>query len=273
MKVTTSLFFPVFLFWAVMMSILVSKEYASYGGSHLETGYAELLSGDFPYRDEWMEIYSADRRIGYISYSVWDRPPSGYEVSAHSVVRLPALQGPVRLESTSIIDTGFKLQEISAKVVVPELLDLTLDGRVSGDELALEIRSGGEVLRMKIDPRRVMFTDLFTPLYALDLGGVKGSKELPVYDPLTGGESKILVAFRGRGFLDIEGRRTGFKEYGVSFRTIECSVFLDKEGRLLFLKGPEEFMVVNELLLGKGAGKELAAQMQSAKCKMQNDKR
>lgn len=258
------------------MAVLVTREYAAFRGSRHEPGYGRLLAGDFPYRDEWMEIYSGERRIGYISYSVWDSPPDGYEISAHSVVRMPALTAPLRLESTSIIDSEFKLEKLNARIVVPELVDMSVEGRVCGEMLDLEIRIGGELLHMTMDPRRVLFTDLFTPLYALDIGRVSGRKKMSVYDPLTGGNVELLVEAMGRRTMDISSRRIECREFMVTFGTIACSVFLDGKGRLLFIKivgQPEELMIVNELLIGKGAGKELASlEVQNAECKMQNAK-
>lgn len=242
-----------------MMSILVAREYAAFPGSRQGPGYGRLLAGDFPYRDEWMEIYNGERRIGYISYSVWDSPHEGYEISAQAVVRMPAFSGALRLESTSVIDSRFNLKELHARLVVPELVDVSVSGRVEGDTLQLEISNGGESLRMAMDPSRIVFTDLFTPLYAIGMGRVRGRRGMSVYDPLTGAEEELAVEARGLRTIHIAGRRVDCREFTIKFRMVACSVFLDKEEKLLFIKGPEDFMVVNEMLLGKGAGKELAS--------------
>ncbi|MDP8247503.1 MAG: hypothetical protein P9M00_05150 [Candidatus Tritonobacter lacicola] len=259
MKITRVSFFPIFAFWVFMMAALIAREYAAYSNCRREEGYGRLFTGDFPYRDEWMEIYSGERRIGYISYSVWDSPPDGYEISAQAVVRMPSFSGALRLESTSVIDSRFNLKELHARLVVPEFVDVSVNGRVEDDALQLEISSGGESLHMAMDPSRIVFTDLFTPLYAIDMGRVRGRRGVSVYDPLTGAEEELAVEARGRRTIHIADRRVDCREFTIKFRMVTCSVFLDKEEKLLLIKGPEDFMVVNEMLLGKGAGKELAS--------------
>ncbi len=140
---------------------------------------------------------------------------------------------PIKIANESVVDEDFRLVSFDLKVN-SGLVSFEQKGHIEGRTLLLEIprHQGGGVKRIKIfeSPRISRSLGLPVPLTGLKVGD---EVHLPVFDPLDGQKSDSVIKVVERADLEISGKTTQAWRVRAIYRTMELTMWIDDEGRLL----------------------------------------
>jgi hypothetical protein len=140
---------------------------------------------------------------------------------------------PVRIANESTVDESFRLVDFRLKVS-SGIMSFEQKGRMEGRDLMLEIpaSAGGGNKRIKLAevPRIARSLGLPIPLTGLSVGD---EFRLPLFDPLDGSKWDVIITVLEKADLEITGRKIESWRVRAIYRTMDLSMWIDDQGRLL----------------------------------------
>ncbi|HMK36667.1 MAG TPA: hypothetical protein VK463_16455, partial [Desulfomonilaceae bacterium] len=146
------------------------------------------------------------------------------------------LQGqvkPVKIANESRVDNEFRLISFHMKVS-SGIISFEHKGRMQDRDLVLEIprSQGGGTKRLKLheSPRMSRSLGLPVPLTGLHVGE---EIRIPVFDPLDGNKWEAVIQVLEKAETEISGKKFPAWRVRAIFRTVELTMWIDDDGRLL----------------------------------------
>lgn len=222
--------------WLVLLALLVRDEAME---SRAETpavrSKPELRAEA---RREWMEIYVAEKKVGYAVTRV-SPAGEGYAVTEETFLKLNLLGRPSALRTTlqALVDSDFRLRRFRF-AMVSGAVRYHLRGRVSKGTLYLEQGEGGKgaVRKLKLDVPPMIGAGLGPYLEERGLR-VGDEMSLPLFDPSTLSRNSMRVRVVGRERvrihrIDYDAFRLEARMWG---RTM--TLWVDEKGSILKQEG------------------------------------
>jgi hypothetical protein len=241
--------------WVVLMGVLLKERYL--------TEAAEIrdeLRFSSVEADDWFLIRLGGTYAGFgRSRQFRNGPDWRLRDDLHISLNIQGQVKPVRIRSESEVDQDFRLKSFSLKVA-SGLVAFQQKGSMEGKTLVLESPgSGGKAakkLKLYEAPRISRSLGLPVPLVDLQEGQVI---RIPVFDPLDGNKWDAEIKVLEKADIDIAGKKVPAWRVRAAFRTVELTMWVDGEGRLLKGRMPLGIMVM------RSTKEEIAKEMTGAR--------
>jgi hypothetical protein len=250
------------LFWAVMTGALLYREARRRPAADSSVPTALEAS------ESWLGLYLGDGpRIGFVH--LVRRPErrqerAGVSVQATAEVRARLFEAPARVRMSGTLWRA--LEEPRAEVdarISSEGHDVRLTGRIEQGELRATLRSGGEVVPVRVP----VATDLLgsdPTLLELHLPDLAAGEEASVrgLDPLTLRPTVVRVRGEGDDSVALGGTPTRLRRLAVEAGGTRLTAWADRHGEIVAAATPwglELRRISRQEALTEGAAAELAA--------------
>jgi hypothetical protein len=232
------------VFWAVMMSLLVSRHY----GHHEITGNG-VHGGPIPesfYGEQWMGVYYKGGKIGY-SRRKFERLGEGYKVTEEMKMNLNVFGTKKQLAfvTGAVLDRNLKM--LSFDLSLNSDVDLHVSGRAEGGDLHLTFDMGGRETE-----RVIRLAEVPSPGFSLPPGIFGGKLAIgrkfsaSVFDPTTLSRGEMYLEVTGKERMaSTEGEGEAYKIRGTMMG-MEFSAWITERGEILREESPMGFVLVRE---------------------------
>jgi len=146
------------------------------------------------------------------------------------------LQGrikPIRIANSAEVDSDFRLIAFDLKVS-SGIVSFRQKGRMEGRDLVLELpgpdRGGTKRIKLAERPRISRSLGLPAPLKDLEVGD---QIRMPIFDPMDGNKWEAVINVLEKAALEISDRKVEAWRVRASFRAVDMTLWVDREGRLL----------------------------------------
>jgi len=140
---------------------------------------------------------------------------------------------PVRIVVEAMVDEEFRLESFSMRVS-SGIISFDQKGRMDGRDLLLSIpeSKGGGTKRIRLyeRPRISRSLGLPVPLTGLQVGD---EFSMPIFDPLDGTKSDAEISVLEKADIEVAGEKVEGWRVRAAFKSMQLSVWIDGEGRLL----------------------------------------
>lgn len=151
----------------------------------------------------------------------------------HLSLNLQGRLKPIRISNRAVVDNNFRLISFSLKVG-SGIVSFEQSGRMEGRDLILKIPEfqGGGTRRVKLARAPRMSRSLGLPV---PLTGLQEGQEIkvPVFDPLDGHKWDATIKVYERARIPIGGKQVEAWRVRGYFRSVDVTMWIDDEGRLL----------------------------------------
>jgi len=216
--------------WVVLIGVLLADRYLP-GGS---TDIAEGLRIAPAETDDWFLIRIGGAYSGYGRSRQFRRDDQWILRDDLSIsLNLQGQIKPIRIFTESNVDENFRLISFRLKVS-SGIISFEQKGRMEGRDLLLEMPAsqGGGTKRLKLyeSPRISRSLGLPVPLTGLKVGE---EIRLPIFDPMDGNKWDAVIKVLEKADLELGGQKVEAWRVRASFRTLDLTMWIDDEGRLL----------------------------------------
>jgi hypothetical protein len=250
------------LFWAVMTVLLVHRE------AHRRPATDRDVPAALEASESWLGLYLAGGpRIGFVHLvrrpeRRQDRPGVTLQATAEMRARLFEVPARVRLAGTLWRALEEPRAEIDARVS-SEGHDVRLTGRIENGELRASLRSGGEVVPVRVPVAADLLAGDPT-LLELRLPDLAPGEEATVrgLDPLTLRPTVVRVRREGDDTVTLGGTPTPVRRLAVEAGGTRLTAWADRDGEIVAAATPwglELRRISRQEALTEGAAAELAA--------------
>ena len=250
------------LFWAVMTGLLLHRE------AHRRPAADPSVPAALEARESWLGLYLGDgQRIGFVH--LVRRPErrqdrAGISIQATAEVRARLFETAARVRMSGTLWRA--LEEPRAEVdarVSSEGHDVRLTGRIEQGELRATLRSGGEVVPVRV-PIATDLLDSDPTLLELRLPDLAAGQETSMrgLDPLTLRPTVVRVRGEGDEVVALGGTPTPLRRLAVEAGGTRLTVWADRDGDVVAAATPwglELRRISRQEALTEGAAAELAA--------------
>ncbi len=227
--------------WAVLLGILLKDHYIPARGTLSDKGF-QISPAE---TDDWFILRMGGAYAGF-ARSRQFRGNGDWTLRDDLNISLN-IQGQlksVKIASEAHVDESFRLISFHWKVL-SGIISFDQKGHMEGRELVLEVprSQGGGTRRLKLyeTPRIARSLGLPVPLTGLQVGE---EIHIPVFDPLDGNKWDAVIRVTEKAELEINGKKIPTWRVRATFRSIELTLWIDDEGRLLKGQMPLNFTVV-----------------------------
>jgi len=249
MKEKRSSFFRVIriiiiVFWIIMMGTLIQRTYFIPGDDYIQASYA---ASQLRPKEEWMGVYWDKDKVGY-TVSKIKKELKGYEIFEQAIMDLTVMGTPQRIDTqvTSHVDNAFNLKSFEFRLF-SNLFYFKTNGKVRGNELHLEILSGGSVNHKVIPLQEVPC--LFSSLKPLMLSqGVAVGKRFKytVFDPSSMSSMPVDMVVEGKEKILLKDKKVECYRISSSFKGITVRSWIDEDGNTIKEESPLGLVLVKE---------------------------
>lgn len=215
--------------WLVLIGSLVKDRYF-----HVVSDIAESFSLSAAETDDWFLIRIRGAYSGF-GRSRQYRKGDNWILRDDLNIALN-IQGqikPIRIKSMAEVDGEFRLISFTLKVA-SGIVSFEQSGHMEGRDLVLKTPAtrGGGTKRLKLFERPRISRSLGLPVPLTGLQ-VRDEIKVPVFDPLDGNKWDAIIQVLEKAELEITGRKVTAWLVRAIYRTIELSMWIDDQGRLL----------------------------------------
>lgn len=243
--------------WLVLMGFLL---WDRYGPTVAEV--ADKIEFSAAETDDWFLIRIRGAYAGF-GRSRQFRKGSNWRLRDDLQISLN-LQGqvkPIRIVSESDVDAEFRLISFRLKVS-SGLISFQHKGHMQGRDLVLETPGyqGGGKKTLKLFQRPRISRSLGLPL---PLTGLEVDQEIkiPIFDPMDGRKADAVIKVLERADLLISGDKIASWRVRAIFRSVDLTMWIDDQGRLLKGRMPLGITVIrsdrNEIAEAMKGGRDL----------------
>ncbi len=241
----------VVVFWLIMNAQLVRKELLLTRLPSGSTSIAASLTPELSFKEQWMGIYYEGEKIGYSNTTVnrvQGEENPGFIVINRTFMMLNLMDNPLQVNFEGILrtDPDFRMRTFSCNLKSAGH-EIRLDGLREGNELSLDVLSGGKVFRKKATVSEdVNISNSLTPLlYLPDLKpGVTYSIE--ILDPFTLATNEAKVTVRGMEPYEFEGKEIDVYVVDTKYQGLTFSAWVTESGETLKESTPLGWTLVRE---------------------------
>ncbi|HDM10439.1 MAG TPA: transglutaminase domain-containing protein [Desulfobacteraceae bacterium] len=218
-------------FWLATIGILVCGRGLSSSDGVLLAQAGVGLDGR---EEEWMEVFLGKNRVGY-SVSTINPIESGYLIKEELLLRLRlmGMATSVRTTSTSVVDWSFVIKRFEFQID-SGVVSFRVSGKVRDHVLIVERGSGKnkntKMLRLKSQPVSSSAIPFLLRSRKPAIGEVI---EIPIFDPSSLAEMKILIRAVSTDEVIISGRRYQATKYQSQIMGQPVFFWMSKKGELL----------------------------------------
>lgn len=219
----------IFGVWAVLMILLVKDQYLP--GATKPDEIFQIAATE---ADDWFLIRIRGAYAG-VGRSRQIRGDSGWKLRDDLNISLN-LQGrikPIQIASDAKVDENFRLNSFHLKVT-SGIVSFDQKGHMEGRDLVLELpgldRGGTKRIKLAEIPRISRSLGLPVPLKNLEVGD---QIRTPIFDPMDGSKSDAIINVLEQAALEVSGRKVEAWRVRASFKSLEITLWIDGEGRLL----------------------------------------
>jgi len=232
------------VFWMIMMGILVQRTCFISSDDYIQTSYAE---SQLRPKEEWMGIYWGNDKVGY-TVSEIKKEFKGYKIFDQAVMDLTVMGAQQRIDTqvTSHVDNTFTLKSFEFRLF-SNLFTFKANGKVQGNELHLELLSGGSVNKNIIPLKEVpCLSNSLKPLI-LSKGLAVGKRfKHTVFDPSTVSSIPIDMVVEGKEKIALKDKKIECYRIKSTFKGITLRSWIDEEGNTIKEESPLGLILVKE---------------------------
>ena len=233
----------VLIFWIFMMVMLVQKTYFSISDDYVQLSYA---ASQLRPKEEWMGVYWKGDKVGYTVSNI-KKKYRGYEISEQAFMDLTVMGTTQNISTqvTSQVDNNFKLK--SFVFVLFANISTKIQGKVQGNEMHLEISSGGNVNRSVVPLKEApcLSSSIKPIILAQGLAVGKQFKQA-FFDPSTMTNTTIDVVVEGKEKVVLKNERIECYRIKSTFKGITIRSWIDEEGNTIKEESPLGMVLVKE---------------------------
>ncbi|MGO9567496.1 MAG: transglutaminase-like domain-containing protein [Desulfomonilaceae bacterium] len=216
--------------WVVLIGVLLADRYLPGGAADITEGLWIAPAET----DDWFLIRIGGTYSGYGSSRQFRREDKwALRDDLNISLNLQGQIKPIRIFTDSTVDEHFRLISFRLKIS-SGIISFEQKGRMEGRDLLLEIPAsqGGGTKRLKLyeSPRISRSLGLPVPLTGLQVGE---EIRLPIFDPMDGNKSDSVIRVLEKADLELGGKKVEAWRVRASLRTLELTMWIDNEGRLL----------------------------------------
>lgn len=215
--------------WFALMGFLV-KDRFTMGGAAISSS-VHIAGAE---ADDWFLIRIGGAYAGF-GRSRQFRAAEGWTLRDDLKLSLN-IQGqikPIRIASASEVDDAFRLRSFHLKLN-SGIVSFEQKGRVEGRELVMTMPSfaGGGAKKIKLYdiPRISRSLGLPVPLTGLNVGD---EMRTPIFDPMDGHKWDAVIRVQDKSEMEIGDKKVEAWLVRASYRAMELSMWIDRDGRLL----------------------------------------
>ncbi len=226
--------------WVVLMGSLLKERYLPHAAE-----IKDALRFSSAEADDWFLIRLGGAYAGF-GRSRQFRNGLDWRLrdDLHISLNIQGQVKPIRIRSESEVDRDFRLISFSLEVA-SGIVSFQQKGLMEGKTLVLENpTSPGAVakrLRLYEVPRISRSLGLPLPLTDLQEGQVL---RIPIFDPLDGNKWDAEIKVLERADTDVAGKKVAAWRVRAAYRTVELTMWVDQDGRLLKGRMPLGIIVV-----------------------------
>jgi hypothetical protein len=215
--------------WVALVLILMKDQYLP-----SNVGTEESLHIAATEADDWFLIRIRGAYSG-VGRSRQIRTDHGWKLRDDLNISLN-LQGrikPIRITSSAEVDPDFRLVAFDLRVS-SGIVSFEQKGHMEGRDLVLELpgpgRGGTKRIKLAESPRISRSLGLPAPLKDLEVGD---QIRMPIFDPMEGSKREAVINVLEKAALEIAGQKVDAWRVHASFRAVDMTMWVDREGRLL----------------------------------------
>jgi hypothetical protein len=217
------------LIWAVLFGVLARDRALSPASGDITPSRIAGVESD-----DWFAVRIKGAFAGFGRSRQWRRDDHWVlRDDLHISLNIQGMVKPVRIVCEADVDDRFRLMKFTLRVS-SGIVSFEQRGRMDGRDLVLSGlgASKGPERRMKMHEIPMMSRSLGLPI---PLTGLKVGEEFqaPVFDPLEGRKSDAQLRVVEQAVLDVGGKSVEAWLVRAMFRSVNLSVWVDGEGRLL----------------------------------------
>lgn len=222
--------------------------------THLPTGSTSIaasLTPELSFKEEWMGIYYEGEKIGYSNTTVnriHGSEAPGFIILNRTFMMLTLMDNPLKVNFEGVLhtDADFKMRTFSCRLKSAGH-EIQLDGKREGNELSLDVLSGGRVFRKTATVSEdVNLSNSLTPLlYLPDLKpGITYS--VPILDPFTLTTNTAKVKITGMEPYEYEGKTIDAYVVDTKYQGLTFTAWVTEGGETLKESTPLGWTLVRE---------------------------
>jgi len=241
----------VVVFWLIMNAQLVRREIFLTRLPTGSTSIAASLTPELSFKEQWMGIYYEGEKIGYSNTTVnrvdgSEKP--GFIILNRTFMTLMLMDSPVKVNFEGVLHTDkeFKMHTFSCRLRSSDH-EIQLDGKRDGNQLSLDVLSGGKVFRKTATVHEdVNISNSLTPLlYLPDLKpGVTYSVQ--ILDPFTLATATAKVTVSGMEPYEYEGKKVDVYVVDTKYQGLTFTAWVTESGETLKESTPLGWTLVRE---------------------------
>jgi hypothetical protein len=230
--------------WMLVMGVLVQRTYFNAAESYIN---ANRAGHQLRPREEWMGIYWENDKVGY-TVSKIKKAFKGYEIHEQGIMDLTVMGTPQRIDTqvTSQVDNAFMLKSFEFRMF-SNLFSFQAKGKIKGNELRMDLLSGGSVKQSVIPLREIpCLASSLKPMMLAD-GLIVGKKlSYNVFDPSTMSTTPVEVLVEGIEEVALRDKRIECYRLKSTFKGIALRSWIDEDGSTIKEESPLGLMLLKE---------------------------
>lgn len=227
-----------------MMVVLIQKTYFNPYDDYIKYSYA---AGQLRPNEEWMGVYWGKDKVGY-TVSKIRKKLEGYELFEQALMDLTVMGTPQRIDTqvTSQVDDTFTLKSFEFRLF-SNLFTFKANGKIRGNELHLEILSGGSSNQSIIPLKEIPCLSSSLKPLLLSKGLVVGKQyRQSLFDPSTMSSTPIEMVVEGKEMIALKDKKVKCYRIKTSFKGITIKSWIDEEGNTIKEESPLGLILIKE---------------------------
>ena len=195
----------------------------------------------------WMGLYMNGRKVGYSNFEM-KRVDSGFELIDRSVLRLRMLDRDQKIfaQTTAATDATHALRSFKVRLQ-SDIGRFQLKGEVRSGEVLIDLNVGGKNDRRRFPLDQPIFLPSALRASMVAAGLEAGaSRKAAIFDAASLTTEPVVVRTTGVEELAVAGGVVDAWRIVESFRGMETTVWLGRDGRVLREEGPLGLVAVRE---------------------------
>jgi hypothetical protein len=230
--------------WAAIMSMLVMKQYG--WNWQMQRSHQTSALPDVLYESQWFGVYYNEKKIGYASRKI-NRTENGYNVSELLKLQLHIMNSEKKVETVTdaYLDSAFNL--LSFDLALKSDVNMNIRGRMDGERLIVSLEALGSKSEKTLYMKEKPSLNLSLIPNILKNGISPGGKyHIPIVDPATLSQARIIVEITGREDITVMGKSHNAYKLKGTFHGSEFLIWITEDGRVLREESTMGFTLVKE---------------------------
>jgi len=215
------------------------------------TSIAASLTPELSFKEQWMGIYYEGEKIGYSNTTVnrtYGSEKPGFIVLNRTFMKLMLMEQPLQVNFEGLLHTDgdFRMRAFTCKLNSADH-EIQLDGRRDGNNLLLDVLSGGRVFRKTATVNEdVNISNSLTPLLYLPDLKVGVTYSIQILDPFTLSTNMAKVTVRGMEPYEFDGKEIDVYVVDTKYQGLTFTAWVTESGETLKESTPLGWTLIRE---------------------------